>query len=153
MMQQLLAAVLDRRGGVAMIAAIFVPVILAIGCGAVDLAAVRGDHSAMQDAADATALDAAKQLGIADQAGIAARASQFMATQIPQVVKNDGVTADTTFDARQFQSDRDADGSPRLLLRQPPAAGRLAAPRQRHRRLAGHDAALRAELRFGRLGR
>ena len=90
---------LERGGGVAMIAAIFVPVILVIGCGAVDLSAVRGDYSAMQDAADAAALDAAKQLGIADNAGIAARASQFMATQIPQVVKDDGVTAETTFAA------------------------------------------------------
>jgi len=97
MMGRLLDGLLDRRGGVAMIAAIFVPVILVIGCGAVDLSAVRGDYSAMQDAADATALDAAKQLGIADNAGIAARASQFMATQIPQVVQNDGVTATTTF--------------------------------------------------------
>jgi Flp pilus assembly protein TadG len=97
MIERLLAAIIDRRGGVAMIAAIFVPVVLVIGCGAVDLSAVRGDYSAMQDAADATALDAAKQLGIADNAGIAARASQFMATQIPQVVQNDGVTATTTF--------------------------------------------------------
>jgi len=97
MIKRLFDAVLDRRGGVAMIAAIFVPVILVIGCGAVDLSAVRGDYSAMQDAADATALDAAKQLGIAEDSGIAARASQFMATQIPQVVQNDGVTAATTF--------------------------------------------------------
>jgi hypothetical protein len=98
-MRRLLSIVLERGGGVAMIAAIFVPVILVIGCGAIDLSAVRGDYSAMQDAADATALDAAKQLGIADNAGIAARASQFMATQIPQVVKDDGVTAETTFAA------------------------------------------------------
>jgi hypothetical protein len=98
-MRSLLSIALDRGGGVAMIAAIFVPVILVIGCGAVDLSAVRGDYSAMQDAADATALDAAKQLGIADNAGIAARASQFMTTQIPQVVKDDGVTAVTTFAA------------------------------------------------------
>jgi hypothetical protein len=97
MMGRLLDGLLDRRGGVAMIAAIFVPVILVIGCGAVDLSAVRGDYTAMQDAADATALDAAKQLGIAEDSGIAARASQFMATQIPQVVKDDGVTANTTF--------------------------------------------------------
>ena len=97
MIKRLFDAILDRRGGVAMIAAIFVPVILVIGCGAVDLSAVRGDYSAMQDAADATALDAAKQLGIAEDSGIAARASQFMATQIPQVVQNDGVTAATTF--------------------------------------------------------
>jgi hypothetical protein len=98
-MRRLLSIARERGGGVAMIAAIFVPVILVIGCGAVDLSAVRGDYSAMQDAADATALDAAKQLGIADNAGIAARASQFMATQIPQVVKDDGVTAVTTFAA------------------------------------------------------
>ena len=99
MLHRLLSMAFDRRGGVAIIAAIFVPVVLVIGCGAVDLSAVRGDHSAMQDAADATALDAAKQLGIADNAGIAARASQFVASQIPQVVKNDGVTATTTFAA------------------------------------------------------
>ena len=98
-LKSLLAAALDRRGGVAMVAAVFVPIILVIGCGAVDLSAVRGDYSAMQDAADATALDAAKQLGIADQAGIAVRASQFMTSQIPQVVKDDGVTAETTFAA------------------------------------------------------
>jgi Flp pilus assembly protein TadG len=97
MQKSLIAAALDRGGGMAVIAAVVLPIILVLGCGAVDLSAVRGDYSAMQDAADATALDAAKQLGIADNDGIAARASQFMTAQIPQLAQNDGVTATTTF--------------------------------------------------------
>ncbi|HEX4196572.1 MAG TPA: pilus assembly protein TadG-related protein [Caulobacteraceae bacterium] len=93
----LAATARDRGGGMAVIAAVLLPIILVLGCGAIDLSSVRGDYSAMQDAADATALDAAKQLGIADDAGIAARASQFMTAQIPQMARSDGVTAVTTF--------------------------------------------------------
>jgi Flp pilus assembly protein TadG len=87
----------DRRGGLAVIMAIVVPAVLLIACGAVDLSSVRSDYSAMQDTADATALDAAKQLGIADNSGIAARAGLFAQAQIPEVAGQDQMVANTTF--------------------------------------------------------
>jgi Flp pilus assembly protein TadG len=87
----------DRRGGMAVIFAIVVPAVLLITCGAIDLSAVSTDHSAMQDTADATALDAAKQLGIADNSGIAARASLFAQGQISEVAGRDQMVTTTTF--------------------------------------------------------
>jgi len=41
----------------------------------------------MQDAADTTALDAAKQLGIGTQAGISSRASAFAQAQLTDVAR------------------------------------------------------------------
>ena len=59
----------DARGGITVVAALVVPALALLTCGAIDLAAVNADHSAMQDAADATALAMAKQLGVATQHG------------------------------------------------------------------------------------
>jgi hypothetical protein len=87
----------DDRGGMAVFIALTLPVILVIACGAVDLSSVRSDDSAMQDAADAAALDAAKQLGLTDPSGIAARAGLFAQAQIPDVATRDAMTATTTF--------------------------------------------------------
>lgn len=63
----------DRRGGVGTMFAVALPVILAIIAGAVDLASVNSDRTKMQDVADAAALSAAKQLGVADQKGVVSR--------------------------------------------------------------------------------
>jgi Putative Flp pilus-assembly TadE/G-like len=87
----------DRRGGIAMMAAIAVPVLAVLGCGAVEISGVRSDYSAVQDAADAAALDAAKQLGVADETGIAARASAFVTGEAPEIVQRDGLAVQTTF--------------------------------------------------------
>jgi Flp pilus assembly protein TadG len=75
----------DRRGGTAIIFAVSVPILALLTCGTVDLASLSSDHSAMQDVADAAALDAAKQLGVGTNAGIAARADQFTQTQLSDV--------------------------------------------------------------------
>src|SRR5437868_6953047 len=72
----------DRRGGTAIVFAIAAPILAVLTCGGVDLASLASDHTAMQDAADATALDAAKQIGIGDPVGIAARATQFANAQL-----------------------------------------------------------------------
>ncbi|HLI65606.1 MAG TPA: pilus assembly protein TadG-related protein [Caulobacteraceae bacterium] len=88
---------LDRRGGIATTFAIAVPVLVVLACGAIDLTSVRSDDSAMQDAADAAALDAAKQLGVSDEAGISARAGPFAAVQLGDSAARLGVTATTTF--------------------------------------------------------
>jgi len=61
----------EARGGTAVIFALGAPVLALVACGAIDLAALNSDHSAMQDAADATALAMAKQLGIATAAVVA----------------------------------------------------------------------------------
>jgi len=68
----------DRRGGVATIFALSLPVLAVLGCGAIDLAAVNGDRTRSQDVVDAAALMAAKQLTMSDLTGVSARAKAFV---------------------------------------------------------------------------
>jgi hypothetical protein len=83
----------DRRGGTLVIFAAVLPILLVLGCGAVDLAAVNGDRSAMQDAADATAIAMAKQLGLSTVAGLEARAQAYADAQLGPVARADSITA------------------------------------------------------------
>jgi Flp pilus assembly protein TadG len=89
----------DAGGGVAVIFAFAAPALALLACGAMDLAAVNGDRSAMQDAADATALAMAKQLGVATSAGITSRAQAYAVGQLGQIATNDSVTVTTTIAA------------------------------------------------------
>jgi Flp pilus assembly protein TadG len=86
----------DARGGITVVAALVIPVLALLTCGAIDLAAVNADHSALQDAADATALAMAKQLGVATNAGIVARAQDYATGQLGQISSQDQVTITTT---------------------------------------------------------
>lgn len=86
----------DPRGGIATIAAVVVPVAAVLTCGAIDLAGVNADRSALQDAADATALAMAKQLGVATNAGITARAQDYAQGQLGQLSSQDQVSIATT---------------------------------------------------------
>ena len=86
----------DRHGGTAIIFAVAVPILALLTCGTIDLSSLSSDHSAMQDAADATALDAAKQLGIGTNTGITARASQFANAQLTDVAQRVPYTTSTT---------------------------------------------------------
>jgi Flp pilus assembly protein TadG len=86
----------DARGGVAVVAALVIPVLALLACGAIDLAAVNADRSAMQDAADATALAMAKQLGVASNTGIIARSQDYATGQLGQISSADQVTITTT---------------------------------------------------------
>ena len=67
-----------------------------MACGAIALAQVNSDRTAMQDTADATALAMAKQLGIATAAGITSRAQVYAAQELGPIATNDAVTATTT---------------------------------------------------------
>ena len=82
-----------------MIFALGAPALALLACGAVDLAAVNSDHTAMQDAADATALAMAKQLGVATAAGIQARAAGYADSQLGKIATGDNVTVTTTISA------------------------------------------------------
>ena len=62
--------------------AIWVPIAAVLIAGAIDLASVNATHQAIQDAADAAALDAARQLGVANGAGLSARTSANVAAQL-----------------------------------------------------------------------
>ncbi|HEY3800897.1 MAG TPA: TadE/TadG family type IV pilus assembly protein [Caulobacteraceae bacterium] len=86
----------DRRGGVATTFALLVPALAMLVCGAIDLWSVESDRSAMQDTADATALAMAKQLGVADGAGLSARADAFAKAQLGAMVTADALTTTTT---------------------------------------------------------
>ncbi len=89
----------NAAGGTAVIFAIAAPALGLLACGAIDLASVNGDRSAMQDAADATALAMAKQLGVATAAGISARAADYADAQLGPIATNDHVTVTTTIGA------------------------------------------------------
>jgi len=77
------------------IVALSAPVLIVLSCGAIDLASVNADRSAFQDAADATALSAARQLGVATNNGIIARAEDFADQQLGDLVHKDSVTVAT----------------------------------------------------------
>jgi hypothetical protein len=79
------AALADRRGGVALIFAMLAPVLIVVVCGAIDLASVNGDRSKAQDAADAAALLAARQLAMADATGVQARVKTQVDTQLAAI--------------------------------------------------------------------
>ncbi|HUZ13113.1 MAG TPA: pilus assembly protein TadG-related protein [Caulobacteraceae bacterium] len=81
----------DRRGGTAVIFGLAAPVLGVIVCAAIDLAQVGADNSAMQDAADATALAMAKQLGVATAVGIGARAQAFADRELGPIAAADAV--------------------------------------------------------------
>lgn len=71
----------DARGGVATTAAIAIPALALLVCGAIDLASVNADRASLQAVVDAAALDAAKQIAVADSVGVEARARDFIAAQ------------------------------------------------------------------------
>ncbi|MBX3479797.1 MAG: hypothetical protein KF842_05315 [Caulobacter sp.] len=72
----------DRRGSVVTTFALSVPVIAILTLGAIDLASVSGDKGTVQDVADAAALVAAKQLGMADNNGLAERTKAMIAERL-----------------------------------------------------------------------
>jgi len=89
----------EARGGTAVIFALGAPALALLACGAIDLAGVNSDRTAMQDAADATALAMAKQLGIATATGITARSQAYALNQLTQIAAHDGVAVTTSIAA------------------------------------------------------
>ncbi len=79
-----------------MIFAIAAPALGLLACGAIDLASVGNDRSAMQDAADATALAMAKQLSLSTASGISSRATDYADAQLGPIVSNDNVAVTAT---------------------------------------------------------
>lgn len=73
---------LDSRGTLAVTFAIWVPIAAVLIAGAIDLASVNATHQSLQDAADAAALDAARQMGVANGAGLSARTTANVAAQL-----------------------------------------------------------------------
>ncbi|MDQ0466954.1 Flp pilus assembly protein TadG [Caulobacter ginsengisoli] len=71
-----------RHGGVLVTFAIATPVIAVLVCAAIDLAAVSADKGALQDIADSAALQGAKQLSLADVAGVKERTLAYVEAQI-----------------------------------------------------------------------
>ena len=77
----------DRRGGLATVFGIALPVLAVVGCGAADLASVVSDKAKLQDVADAAALDGATQLSVANTTGAADRAEQFANDQLTDLAR------------------------------------------------------------------
>jgi len=72
------------------------PIIGVLACAGIDLAELSSDRSAMQDAADATALAMAKQLGIATASGITSRAQAFAAQELGPIASKDHLKVTTS---------------------------------------------------------
>ena len=88
----------DRRGNVITTFALAVPVIAILALGGIDLASVSADKQKMQDVADGAALMAAKQLGMADNNGLAERTKTTMAEQLSDLAGRLTYTAAVTPD-------------------------------------------------------
>ena len=86
----------DRRGSVVTTFALSVPVVAVLALGAVDLASVSADKQRLQDVADSAALMAAKQLGMADNNGLAERTRAVMAEQLTDLATRLNYTAAVT---------------------------------------------------------
>ena len=86
----------SRRGGVAAIFGLSVPILAVIGCGAVDLASVNAERTKMQDVADAAALDGAKQLSVANAKGVTTRTEDYATAQLTDVAKQVTLTTKAT---------------------------------------------------------
>lgn len=105
------AMLADARGSTAVIFAIAAPALALLVAGTVDLSSLTSDRSTMQDVADATALEAAKELGIGVHAGIASRAQNFASTQLGDVGRRVAYTVNTTFSGDGSQVTVAIDGS------------------------------------------
>ena len=83
--------VLDRAGGVAVIFAMMIPILVILGLGAVELSQVQSDRSMTQDVADSAALWGARQLSVAptdsDQ-----RTQAYASAQLGGIAANAQVT-------------------------------------------------------------
>jgi Flp pilus assembly protein TadG len=85
-----------REGAMTVVFAIALPVLVVLGCGAVDLANLYGDRERMQDVADSTALMAGKQLGTATVVGISSRAQQYALAQLSDISAQVSLNVSTT---------------------------------------------------------
>ena len=74
------------------------PVVAMLACGAIDLFAVHSSRVALQDAADAAALAAAKQIGMTDKVGIQSRADSFVRNQAASAAKDVDYEVTSTVD-------------------------------------------------------
>jgi Flp pilus assembly protein TadG len=81
----------DRRGSVAQIFAFGFPALAMIAVGAVELSVVASHRQTMQEAADAAALSAAGQLGVAKE-GAEERAKAFAMAQVADILSTDAIT-------------------------------------------------------------
>src|SRR6185437_11726740 len=85
----------ERGGGTATTFAMLVPILAVLGAGAVELGQLNSDRSATQDAADAAALMAAKQLSV-NPNGVDARATAYATNQLAPVAAHATVQVSTT---------------------------------------------------------
>lgn len=88
----------DRRGAIAVNFALVLIPLCVVTCGAVDLTSLYTDHRRMQEVADATALDAAAQLVLADTSGVPERANALALGQLRKLSKRVTLTPRTVVD-------------------------------------------------------
>lgn len=91
----------DRRGNVITTFALATPIIAVLALGGVDLASVSADKQKLQDVADGAALLAAKQLGMADNNGLAERTKAIIAEQLGDLSSRLTYTASVTPDTEE----------------------------------------------------
>lgn len=91
----------DRGGNVITTFALATPVIAILALGGVDLASVSADKQKLQDIADNAALLAAKQLGMADNNGLAERTKAVIASQLGDLSSRLTYTATVTPDTEE----------------------------------------------------
>jgi hypothetical protein len=87
------------QGGLAVNFALIILPLAVLTCGAVDMASVLNDRQSMQRIADATALDAASQLLLADTSGVPDRAKAFAASQLTRISDRVALATDAAVSA------------------------------------------------------
>lgn len=88
----------DRRGGVALIFAMSVPILAVLGAGAIDLAWLHADRQLIQDALDEAALRGAQQQSASDESALAERTQAYLNVQLERLQPRIHWTASTKVD-------------------------------------------------------
>src|SRR5689334_2762671 len=101
----------DRRGGVALIFAMSVPILAVLAAGAIDLAWLHGDRQLIQDALDEAALRGAQQQSASDEAALAERTQAYLNVQLARLQPRIQWTASTKVDRETGAVTVKVDGS------------------------------------------
>lgn len=86
----------STRGAIAVQFALVIVPLSVLGCAAVDMASVFSDKQMMQQVADATALDAAAQLVLANTDGVPDRSNAFALAQLDRIARRISLHPTTT---------------------------------------------------------
>jgi hypothetical protein len=72
----------ERRGGVAVVTGLALPVLAVLAAGAIDMVSLRADRAKIQDTLDEAAIQAAQQMSVTDPAALSERTRAYVEMQL-----------------------------------------------------------------------